>query len=155
MANSASSIRAGEAWWEASIKDRTGPVLARIQARLSAFATGVKMFSTATSTALLRVGGALAAIGGGIGAARGGVLGVLANSVSKFIEVANDGELAKSLRTLQAVGDTIKFFVGQALSEPLLAVTKQMIALGIEVAKFINENQALVVSIAAVAVGGA
>lgn len=153
---SAQNIRAGGAHVELAIRDRLGQGLNRAQNRLKAFAGGVKVMQTAVASALTAAAG-------------GGILATLTNVVSKFMEVSKYAKdigvaiagvdpskyekLNAAFKTAQAVLGAIQFFLGAALAEPLTRILHLLIGVGIEIARFIRDNQQLVMTIAAVGAG--
>jgi hypothetical protein len=164
---SASKIKAGEAFWEATVKDKTSTGLARAMGRIKAFAAAVK--STQLGDMFKNMGSTFAKVGAIMAAAGGGIVAAMAKSVSVFLEVSKHAKsIGKSIagidpskfeklnaafNTARAVLGAIQFFVGSALAEPLTRVLHVLIGVGIQIAKFIRNNAQLVLTVAAVGVG--
>ena len=95
MAGSSQSIKAGEAFVEASVRDKSGPGLDAIKARLRGFGLGIA-----------KVGGGIAAAGGAILGGLGGLVGMATNTGRRLQEVSDrTGLTVERLSALKAVAE--------------------------------------------------
>jgi hypothetical protein len=164
---SASQVRAGQAFVEIVARDKLGAGLSRAMGKLKAFAAAVK--ATKAADMFRDMGRTLTGIGAAMAAAGGGIVAVMASAVGKFMEVSKHAKsigvaiagidpskferLNAAFNTAKAVLGAIQFFVGAALAEPLTRILHVLISVGLEIAKFIKNNQQLVVTVAAVGAG--
>lgn len=164
---SSSQVRAGQAFVEIVAKEKLGAGLSRAMGKLKAFAAAVR--ATKAADMFKDMGRTLTGVGAAMAAAGGGIVAVMASSVSKFMEVSKHAkaigvaiagidptkfnQLNAAFNTAKAVLGAIQFFVGAALAEPLTKILHVLIGVGLEVAKFIKNNQQLVVTVAAVGAG--
>jgi hypothetical protein len=164
---SANKVRAGEAFVELTIRDKVAQGLARAMGKLKAFAAAVK--ATKAADMFKDMGRTLVGVGAAMAAAGGGIVAVMASAVGKFMEVSKHAKaigvaiagidpskferLNAAFNTAKAVLGAIQFFVGAALAEPLTRILHVLIGVGLEIAKFIKNNQQLVVTVAAVGAG--
>lgn len=159
---SARQIKAGEAFWEATIKDKTGAALARVQAKLKTFGAGVK----SVAGVLTSVGTKLSAIGAiGLGAFGAALQEFLelpkrAKDLGKSlqgIDVSKSERLDKAWRGLLGTFDALKFVIGNAIADPLTQAATVLAQVFRTVAQFAARNPFAVKAIAAtfVAIAGA
>lgn len=162
MAGSA-KIKAGEAFWEATVRDKTGAGLKSAQGKLAAFAGGLKAMASPAAAALTAVGTSLAAIGATLAVAGGGIAAVMAKSASVFMEVSKHAKdagkaiagmdpskaqrLSAAWDTLKATLGAIQFLLGDAIAEPLGRVIELFISWGMELANVVAQNKELLTSI--------
>lgn len=166
MAGSA-QIRAGQAYWEATLRDKTGPGFDAIKKKLERLKEQGAIQTL--GKAFTQLGKGLAAVGATFAAAGGGITAVMAKSVQTFMEVSKFAKdtgksiagidpskaekLAAAWDTLKATFGAIQFLIGSALAEPLTRILHLFISVGVQVAKFVRDNQQLVVVVAAVGAG--
>jgi hypothetical protein len=149
MSASAQEIRAGKAFVELGIRDKTAQALARATTRMKVFAENVQM---------IKAGAGIAALGAAITALATKSAGVFME-VSKFAkdfgktiagaDPAKAEKLTNAFNTLKAVLGAIQFFIGEALAGPMTTLLQIFIGGAAAVAKFIRANQGLVIGVAA------
>lgn len=162
MAGSA-KIKAGEAFWEATVRDNTGAGLKSAQGKLAAFSGGLKAMASPAAAALAAVGASLAAIGAALAVAGGGIAAIMAKSVQTFMDVSKHAKetgmaiagidpskaqrLSAAWDTLKATLGAIQFLIGDAIAEPLTRVIELFISWGMELANVVAQNKELLTSI--------
>ena len=171
---SAQSIRAGSAFVEVSIRDKTKAGLDAAQARIKAAANAIraqqslerdlKLINGPTAQErLLSFAHVLKSMAqplqklamdfGVLGAAILGPLGAAAGTfarLGKELGSTDARNLTGAWNALSATFQAISFVVGQSLAPALIDIAKVLISAGLAVGRFIQQNQGLVLLAAAV-----
>lgn len=137
------SIKAGSAFVEVSIRDKTGAGLAAAQAKLKAFAHTVKSVAQPLQKLAMDFG----IIGGAILAP----LTAAANTfmtLGKAMGNANAIKLQNTWKELNNVFKTMAFVTGEALAPALNDVGKVLVTAGFAAIRFIQTHQGLVIGLA-------
>jgi hypothetical protein len=133
MAVNAGAIRAGRAFVELSLRDRTSKGLAAAAARLRAFSTGIQQLGRN----LIVVGGVMAA--------------PFILSLKEL--AAKDKAFAATLKELKTALSQVGVSIGKALQGPITKLVKLFVNATATIVRFIDNNPTLVRVLAASAVG--
>lgn len=139
----ASKIKAGEAFWEVTIRDKYAKGLKLAQGKMAAFAAGVKAIGTAAAV----VGSAVAA---GVAAIATGVIAVVSRSISTFLSISEQlrmftGEanpkavgLTNAWGEFKAVLSAVFYLIGEAVAGPLTKLIQMFTAASLAAIGFVK-----------------